>query len=60
MKIEKKLIDVAVNKAMDTVFETDRFDDPRYRLKFYRKIAWDLLTLSAAMEYETELFENEL
>lgn len=59
MKIEKKLIDSATNKVMDVVFESDKFDEPKYRIKFYRKVAWDLLTLAAQMEIEAEMFENE-
>lgn len=59
MKIEKKLIDSATSKVMDVVFVADQFNEPEYRIKFYRKVAWDLLQLAAAMDYETELFDRE-
>lgn len=49
VKIEKKLVNSATNKVMDIAFECN---DSEYRIKFYRRVAWDLLLLAAAMEYE--------
>lgn len=54
MKIEQKLVDVAVDKVMDTAFDSDTNQDATYRIKLYRKVAWELLKLAAQMEVEYE------
>lgn len=55
VKIDEKLLDVAVLNVMDVVSHHDSKD----RIEFYREVAWDLLKLAAAMDYETELFDSE-
>lgn len=54
MKIEQKLVDVAVDQVMEIAFDSDINKDATYRIKFYRKVAWELLKLAAQMEVEYE------
>jgi hypothetical protein len=60
MKIEKKIIDLAVDKVMDVAFDADTNSEAAYRIKLYRKVAWDLMKLATTMEYEAKLFNSEL